>query len=270
MITLKTMIAGFLVCFKPSIFITICCILILIRLVVEAIMQAFIFGWQASFSPSTDTNRTVTPVIIIFMMLWLWFCLFSYMFSFGVDQEMESILLLLQCSKRGFRLLGVVSFHLVLFGAVALLTASLVGQFEGNKIYSDHEARPRHHQQYQRLQEIEKTGLRSDGNLGRRLEMRSKGRVSQYRSLPAQRPSNRPKSDIAFLVTIYQMWMTAIIYCFTYLIIENVVMYYTDLNLIEFIHFIFLFLVARITGMDLSDNPAGEMRFNPLVRRRLV
>lgn len=86
------------------------------------------------------------------------------------------------------------------------------------------------------------------------------------RSIPDDQPSTIERS---YLVTVYKIWLTAIVYAFLYLILENVVVFYTDYSLVEFVHEVFLISVAKSTGIDLSDYPAGESLINPLVRRRM-
>lgn len=221
MASLKRFIAATIICFKPHVFLTLCILLVIAHSVIIAVHKSATSSWRIG-RHQQDLTLTMTTVILFVALTWAAFSI--YIVRFELRNELETLLILFQCSKRGLRFLGVVAFHWSLLIGVTMLVSAAV-----------------------------------------------------ERSIPSSLPSEDLKyypiageRDRSYLLTVYKIWLTAIVYSFLYLLAENTVMFYTDMTLIEFIHAAFLTLVARLTGIDLSDYPAGEMLFNPLVRRRFA
>lgn len=171
------------------------------------------------------------------------------MLRYEIQNEIESLLTLFQCSRRGLRFLGVVFFHLLLLMSVTVIVTKIVD--------GTHRAR-------KPPSEMPTAKLQSDSQQVGTAPLDS---VEHYTKSDAKVLEQR--SDQQGLSIIYKIWLVAILYALIYLTLESIVLQYVDLSLVEFINDVFLDSVARITGIDLSDYPAGEMYLNPLVRRRL-
>lgn len=268
----------------------------------------------------------MTTVVLVIAVIWATF--FIFMVRFELQNELQSILTLFQCSKRGFRFLGVLVFHLLLLATISCLVSAVVTRSvqdanlasSGTLMSSQlgHKSRYTIHRQQQMrsIREKQATAPNQDelGNQGQPsrepspFERQQSGTTVQkqdggggdlltlpdyqihrfktnYNSRPKllrstatmnryDRESNTKtiialSSDKNYLVTGYKIWLTAIVYAFVYLIIENIIMFQSDMTLVEFVHSTFVQLVIKLTGIDLSDYPAGEMPFNALMRRRI-
>lgn len=290
MTSVKRLIAAFIVCFKPHIFLTICILAIILHTIKEALYRGIGSNWHND-NPS-DTTITMTTIALLVVLIWSSF--FIFMCRFELRNEQESLLILFQCSKHGFRFLGVVLFHLAFLAAVILIVSTLVNrsvrparQKEFNSAINLYSRLDRRHQS---LSDTDARGptkasdqmhhvtqlpgrhfrynLMDFDAVDHRVEEDVNSHVNHKNNIRNPSTTHGPNRD--YLSTVYKIWLTAIVYCFFYLIIENAVMFNTGMCLIEFVHTIFLNVVAKTTGIDLSDYPAGEMPFNPLVRRRIA
>lgn len=71
--------------------------------------------------------------------------------------------------------------------------------------------------------------------------------------------------DVAILV--YSLWSSAVTYSFSYFITELIFTAFDgEETLVEVIHNAFVKIFVKITGIDLSDYPAGESLDNPIER----
>lgn len=307
MVSMKRSIAALIVCFKPHVLLTLCILLVIAHSIVITIQKGAGSSWR--LGKQYDLTITMTTLVLIVALIWAAF--FIFIVRFELRNELESLLVLFQCSKRGLRFLGVVGFHVGLLGLIALLVSLAVEksltpdaghelsyenstqhhQLAGKRPIADEEfnGATRRDLGVRRLAQASDTMEvifedDEDGFLETATaQQRRRGRLAvdgklQLRSPPPVGGRNnrrlvldprKSKLDRAYLMTVYKIWLTAIVYAFSYLVIENVIMFYADMSLIEFVHDSFLMLVARLTGIDLSDYPAGEMLFNPLVRHRI-
>lgn len=240
---------------------------------------------------------TMTTLILIVALIWAAF--FIFIVRFELRNELESLLVMFQCSKRGLRFLGVIGFHIGLLCFVALLVSSAVERSIPITGRSNNKTQPNI------MPELSKQFGVIDTNRGNDEEVLDKQEIilrdeednlddnqlvhqsttatqdihiftgeippAYQRYNPRQKKIKKDEAGIDrdYLLTVYKIWLTAIVYAFLYLIIENVIMFYVDMTLVEFVHSAFLTIVAKLTGIDLSDYPAGEMLFNPLVRHRI-
>lgn len=218
MVNLKRTIAATIVCFKPHVFLTLCILLV--------IAHSVIIGIQKSWRVGRHLDATFTMTVLISMVALIWAAFFSFVARFELTNELEALLVLFHCSKRGLRFLGVVAFHFIMLTLIVFLVSAAVERSIPKEVM-----------------------------------------FGPSESWNQMRPVNR--LDRGYLLVVYKIWLTAIVYAFLYLLIENMTFYYTDLSLVEFVHGHFLDAVTKLTGIDLSDYPAGEMLFNPLIRRRI-
>lgn len=277
MVTLKSTIAAVIVCFKPHVFLTLCILLVIIHSIVVAIEQGTSNNWRVG--NHYDLTLTMTTMVLVIALIWAAF--FLFMVRFELRNELESLLMLFQCSKRGLRFLGVVGFHIFLLLLVTTLVSLAVERSIPRRSVVPFEVRHRDKDAYRRLKSnssIDKQAeaLNDSQKLIDNLSNLSalKGRlefindqVKRKHKLSDGEEFIRPDRD--YMLAVYKIWLTAIVYAFLYLILENVVMFYSDQSLVEYVHSIFLRIVVRTTGIDLSDYSAGEMLFNPLVDRRV-
>lgn len=260
-------------CLKPHVFISLSIILVIIHSIVIAFQRGISLNWRV------DVNQDITlsMSMLIILLAIFWGAFFAFMIKYELRSEMNSLLALFQCSKHGFRFLGVLSGHVILLTFVALLVSFMVersvpiNDFESETLVtktSGEYATPE-------INEIKKTRSIFRHNL----EESDRHKYDYLHIQPVQSSQNRvsksfldPRANVdrGYVTIVYKIWLTAIIYCFTYLVLENMSMFFADMSLVEFIHEGFLHAVAKLTGIDLSDYPAGEMLFNPLVRRRFA
>lgn len=266
MVDSKRAIAAIIVCLKPHVFLTLCIILVIVHSIVIAIQRGISIEWRIDI----QQDITLTMTLLILLVAFMWAAFFIFMVRFELRGEMESLLALFQCSKRGLRFLGVLAGHLILVTTVALLVSMVVENsapvngFKGDKLVANDGYI------YNNIDDIKK--MRS------KLKENPEKAVDFFHIRPAVSTSpsfdkkilfdTGNKINRAYILVVYKVWLTAIIYSFIYLVLENMSMFYADMSLVEFIHEGFLYVVTRLTGIDLSDYPAGEMLFNPLVRRR--
>lgn len=296
MVSSKRAIAAIIVCFKPHVVLTLCILLVIAHSIVIAIQRGASNSWRLG---KHDITLTMTTLILIVALIWAAF--FIFVVRFELRNELESLLVLFQCSKRGFRFLGVVIFHLGLLSLVALLVSAAVersipkdaeltlNQLGGGALKarqprgSGHDDLEQYHLDLIRFfgngrktasvddDDEEDNELVVDSSIETRSSTTNTEHYSKYRRFRIRRIQTNESLggaiDRDYLLTVYKIWLTAIVYAFLYLTIENIVMFYVDMSLVEFVHSGFLHSVAKLTGVDLSDYPAGEMHFNPLVRR---
>lgn len=275
MVSLKRAIAALIVCFKPHVLLTLCILLVIGHSIVIAVQKGAGNSWRVS--SQHDFTLTMTTLILIVALIWAAF--FIFIVRFELRNELESLLTLFQCSKRGLRLLGVVGFHVALLLFVSLIVSATVERSIPNQIPSTRFKARRPAANYNNSQVAVKdiyhldTFVNDDG-----VQVAGSSSFIPNTDLGFKRKTFSGEQyetgitnmmDRKYLLTVYKIWLTAIVYAFLYLIIENIVMFYTDMSLVEFVHISFLALVAKVTGIDLSDYPAGEMLFNPLVRLRI-
>lgn len=252
----KRAIAGIIVCFKPHVFLTLSILIVIFHSVFIAIQRGATGRWPQVSLEQHQYDITPTMLTVILALALLWALFFVFIIRYELRNELETLLILFQCSKRGLRFLGVVFFHIGLLALVGLLVSSAVERSVGDNISISRNRVDGDCQDKVYISHVDlSVGYLKDRGIPVRY---------QYYNNSCSRGS-----DKVYLATIYKIWLTAIVYAFLYLIIENMVMFYTDLSLIEFVHGSFLHSIAKITGIDLSDYPAGEMLFNPLVRRRI-
>lgn len=272
-LSLKRTIAGLIVCFKPHVFLTISILLVVIHSILVALERGMRYGWKLVGSNSNDITLTMTTIVLILALVWATF--FIFMVRYELQNELESILSMFQCTKRGLRFLGVLAFHVILLTTVACLVSPLVNRSLNNSNYktsrqpintmSGGRFENYHDQKRHKMTIIGSDHMNNDNSFYKNSNNEYMKRNANSTYHPYQFGS-----DKNYLVTVYKIWLTAIVYAFIYLIIENIVLFHSDMSLIEFVHLAFVELVTRITGIDLSDYPAGEMPFNNLMRRRLA
>ena len=278
MVSLKRAIAALIVCFRPHVFLTLCILLVIVHSTIVAVQKGTSNGWRVE-SRQHDITITMTTLILAVALIWAAF--FIFIVRFELRNELDSLLVLFQCSKRGLRFLGVIVFHVGLLAFVGLLVSAVVERSiptdRGRQVFNasiDHRiGASLEATQRARVAPVE-ANERFAGDLTGGGEMRLPSE-DEWNSAAKRRPGERSQTEKAtrhgpdrkYLLTIYKIWLTAIVYAFLYLIIENMIMFYADMTLVESVHGAFLTLVARLTGIDLSDFPAGEMLFNPLVHR---
>lgn len=277
MVTLKGTIAAVIVCFKPHVFLTLCILLVIIHSIVIAIEQGTSNNWR--IGNQYDLTLTMTTLVLIVALIWAAF--FLFMVRFELRNELESLLMLFQCSKRGLRFLGVVGFHALLLILVTTIVSLAVEKSIPVRSVVPLEARyhVKHLDNLKNNRSIDTHAEMSKGSqkaiekISNHSEL--KGRLRYINDKFRQRPQKSSedqgygRSDRDYMLVVYKIWLTAIVYAFLYLLLENAVMFYSDMSLVEFVHYIFLRIVVRTTGIDLSDYSAGEMLFNPLVDRRV-
>lgn len=235
---MRRAVAGIIVCFKPQVFLTLCILLVIAHSLVLTLQKG------------AEVTTTITCLILIVVLVWG--VTFIFIVRFELRNELETLLNLFQCSKRGLRFLGVVAFHVAFLALVAMLVSSAVNNIQRSKNETEHELVTL----VQLKEGHTRYAIKSDDSKMRR----------------ARRDENIVRwsaEENHYLLFVYKIWLTAIVYAFLYVIIENLTMLYTDLTLVESVHDAFVNVVAKTTGIDLSDYPAGEMLFNPLVRRRV-
>lgn len=273
MVNSKRIIAAIIVCLKPHVFITLSIILVIVHSIVIAFQRGISLNWRVD----VDQDVTLSTSMLIIAIALMWGAFFIFMINFELRSEMNSLLVLFQCSKRGLRFLGVLSCHVILLTFVALLVSLMVersipiGGFKSEKLV------PKKSDDYthREINEIKKTRsifIDNPEELGRhRFDYLHTPPVpTSQNSVSKNFLNSRAKMDRGYLLIVYKIWLTAIVYSFTYLVLENMSMFFADMSLVECIHEGFLHAVAKLTGIDLSDCPAGEMLFNPLVRRRFA
>ena len=288
MVSLKRTIAGLIVCFKPHVLLTLCIFLVIAHSIIMAIQKGAGNSWRSG--GQQDFTLAMTTLILIVALIWAAF--FVFIVRFELRNELESLLILFQCSKRGLRLLGVIGFHVVLLAIVSFIVSIAVERsipsINTHKYASKNATLPEnqasiyhldaHIGDDERMVDLHQSSRGSPIYSRDEVETSSnnlKGstviKFTRDRGEPfsSNRYNGMSTIDRDYLLTVYKIWLTAIVYAFLYLIMENVVMFYTDMSLIEFVHLNFLSIVAKLTGIDLSDYPAGEMLFNPLVRHRI-
>lgn len=273
MFSLKRTIAAVIVCFKPHVFLTLCILLVIVHSIIVAIHQGSSNSWRSG--NHYDVTLTITTLVLFVALVWAAF--FLFMVRFELRNELESLLMLFQCSKRGLRFLGVVGFHVFLLCIVTLAVSIAVEksmpqadttQLEAASTGNDSIALKPGAVTPQETVNV----FNNHSELGGRLHFVGKSaKLHSYRIASFKETHRRHKHhvDRNYMLAVYKIWLTAIVYAFLYLILENMIMFYSDLSLVEFVHCIFLRMVARTTGIDLSDYSAGEMLFNPLVDRRV-
>lgn len=319
----KRLLASLIVCFKPHVFLTISIILVIIRSLFAALER----GTNDYSKTRQASDITILMVSVIALIAFGWATFFAMMVRYELQSELNSTLVLFQCSKRGLRFLGVIFFHILLLLSVLWLTSSAVERsvpkefarphqsifLNSNKYHTQRtssivigKAQINHRVMHLRSQQDDSFigPLNQPNNMNKQHQKQQQqndqltaSTISHYlRNDPPDRykqisydenkeahsnthiPIRTRKgasqmsytnSDRFHIVAIYTIWLTAIVYSLTYLILENIVMCYNDVTLIEYVHSVFLHGVAKLTGIDLSDFPAGEMLFNPLMRRRV-
>lgn len=244
MTTLKKFIAGWMICFKPHVFLTLSILYVVTHSVILVIFKD---RENQHILRHYEYPLMVTTLVITIGIFWLAF--FVFVIRFELRNELDSLLILFQCSKRGLRILGVVAFHIIFLVSVAILVSMAIESSINNEQQSEEEY--------------------LDYNYGKRYNSKTIKSIYSFNYNQSLLHEADQQLNRAHLVIFYKIWLTAILYSFLYLMVENITMFYTDQSLIEFVHEKFLHSVARLTGIDLSDYPAGEMLFNPLVRRRL-
>lgn len=294
MVSLKRTIAALIVCFKPHVLLTLCILLVIAHSIIIAVQKGAGNSWRVS--SQHDFTLAMTTLILIVALIWAAF--FIFIVRFELRNELDSLLILFQCSKRGLRLLGVIGFHVALLVVVSLIVSATVERSIPSNIGETSRTKNKMTQINNRSQSMlplqtetvyhleafiddgESTvDLRqtahSSSSVHQQVESFNlrEARVITFKPRshepPAARSNGVSMIDRKYLLTVYKIWLTAIVYAFLYLIIENIVMFYADMSLVEFVHLSFLTMVAKVTGIDLSDYPAGEMLFNPLVRHRI-
>lgn len=300
MVSLKRTIAALIVCFKPHVLLTLCIVLVIVHSVVIAIHRGASNSWR--LGKQHDITLTMTTLILIVALIWAAF--FIFIVRFELRNELESLLILFQCSKRGLRFMGVVGFHIILLTTVALIVSAAVERSIPIELSSSHHYafNSKHYRnssasslsssasfgaRRSKLQRVDirlSTAHLADTTTHTGLDLdaaKAAPKSHQFvrpndkiqivpNSIESDDPySKRSGKERDNLLAVYKIWLTAIVYAFLYLIIENLVMFYADMSLVEFVHESFLMVVTKVTGIDLSDYPAGEMLFNPLVRHRI-
>lgn len=268
---LKRFIAASIVCFKPQIFLTICILVIIVHSILIVIRSGVGMTWR-TVRP-IEISPTVFTMILFGFALWISFMLLICRTE--LQTELESVLVLFQCSKRGLRLLGVVVFHIAFVAIVSWMVSGLVNR---SLMLSKSN---REDISFNSMAEVDINYFRNSN----RVQLKTPSKVDVYseeeqnlgdinyetifeRKFTMDKQTNF--STNSYPAKVYKIWLTAVIYCFLYVFFENVIMFHTDMTLVEFVHAGFLNLVTKLTGVDLSDYPAGEMLFNPLVRRRII
>lgn len=270
MVESKRVIAAIIVCLKPHVFLTTCIILVIVHSIFVAIQRGVSINWRIDKQHDVTLSMTV---LILFVAL-LWAAFFVFMVRFELRAELNSLLALFQCSKRGLRFLGVLAGHVILLTFVALVISLAVERSMPVNKQNDEKLSMDDGDNYHHVedQNVNKGGSSQATNHGPK-------RFNYYHiePVPGSFDSDyktvfdaKSRIDRGYLLVIYKIWLTAIVYSFLYLVLENMCMIYADMSLVEFIHEGFLYAVAKLTGIDLSDYPAGEMLFNPLVRRRFA
>lgn len=261
----KRTIAALIVCFKPHVFLTLCILLVIAHSIIVAIKRGASNSWK--LAGQHDVTLTMTTLILLVALIWATF--FIFIVRFELRNELELLLIMFQCSKRGLRFLGVITFHFILLICIATLVSTAV-----EKSAPADESHRNYYITPTSIGLVEETAhLRVPGRTIDSDSIKAKSELIFRRTnMNKFRASSESKSQIDrdYLLVVYKIWLTAIVYAFTYLVMENLVTFYTDMSLVEFVHVIFITSVAKTTGIDLSDYPAGEMIFNPLIRRRLA
>lgn len=244
MTRMKRAIACIIICFKPQALLMVCILTVILHSIVYAIQKAITSNWR--------TDKQISIVISIVIIVALWVTCLTFMLRYEIENEIETLLTLFQCSRRGLRFLGVVIFHIFLFLAVITLVSLFVDKTH-------------------RIDTLNSVTYSSASHVSHKAQHVTRLLV-QDRDLTRIKPGSGRvdrRLDNQHLAVIYKIWLTALLYAFVYITLEHIITFYADLSLIEFVHGAFLYSVAKLTGIDLSDYPAGEMYFNPLVRRRL-
>lgn len=285
MFNLKQAIAATIVCFKPQIFLVVCIILVIFHSILQAVQR----GTDSSFFIAKQNDFTLTMTAVVILVALVWGALFILLIRYELRTEVECLLTLFQCSKRGLRFLGVVAFHVGLVAFVALLVSIAVERtipLDINTKASNNgyimTARQLHRAEFSEQRSHGEcrpvpTSAPQD-NLGSQKKqtffsnhIEPVGCHTTNQKSHLDHDSESSPQSIAnrkYISTVYKIWLTAIVYAFLYVVLENLIMFHTDMSLIEFVHEAFHIAVSKITGVDLSDYPAGEMLLNPLVRRR--
>lgn len=284
MIELKQVIAATIVCFKPQIFLVICIILVIVHSIFQAIHRGEDGGIFIARQP--DLTLTMTTVVIIVALIWG--ALFVFLIKYELRTEVECLLTLFHCSKRGLRFLGVVAFHVGLVVLVAVLVSMAVEKtvpLENNLKISNGRfvfgGRQNHRSRMVEYQSFSETSKCTPGKdppcVSERKafishlnepERHDQTNVREHHSNFSPEGLSYSIANMKYISTVYKIWLTAIVYAFLYVVLENLIMFHADMSLIEFVHEVFHNIVTKLTGIDLSDYPAGEMLINPLVRRR--
>jgi len=231
-------------------------------------------GGTTDEAGESSSELTIAMITLILLIALIWASFFIFIVRFELRSELESLLVLFQCSKRGFRFLGVIGFHLILLTTVTVIVSMAVERSipPASNDATDNLAVSTMGQMKPKKNSITDPQDRGDAS---QTPTSCKLRYSDLRSSRSQWKSERYKTtgpskvDRSYIMVVYKIWLTAIVYAFLYLICENMIMFYTEMSLVEFVHHSFLLAIARVTGIDLSDYPAGEMLFNPLVRHRI-
>jgi hypothetical protein len=303
MVSLKRTIAALIVCFKPHVLLSLCILLVIAQSIVIAVKRGVGSSWR--LTGQNDLTLAMTTLVLVVALIWLAF--FIIIVRFELRNELDSLLTLFQCSKRGLRLLGVIGFHVALLLIVSLIVSatversipvSLDGDTTTTTTTTGQTSRPAgmayNHTTTNTPDICQVNVYQSDVHIdaGQRMTVTRSGRLAGQRDADSNFKSTRANPvhrqghngpvlsghgnaknvnliDRNYMLTVYKIWLTAIVYAFLYLIIENLVMFYADMSLVEFVHISFLTMVAKLTGIDLSDYPAGEMLFNPLIRHRI-
>lgn len=271
MISLKRTIAAIIVCLKPHVFLALCILLYICSVIIKTIQSGT--GNSLRLGKQNDTTLTMSALIIIVASMW---AIFLFLIArLELRNELEALLVLFQCSKRGLRFLGVVAFHIILLASVSLIVSAVVERLVPHARFSNGRLVIREIQNhYSKTDDEQVSRIRIDlpsvkVDKNQFVHKTERPTVRYYQLESRTRPINDIERGTNDLL-LYKLWFTAIVYAFLYLFFENLVMFYVDMSLVEFVHEAFLIAVAKVTGIDLSDYPAGEMLLNPLVRRRLL
>jgi len=283
---LKRAIAAVIICLRPHVFLALCILLVIFQSIVVSLQKSSLSYLRVSRQP--DISLTMVALLLVAL---AWMAFFIVMIKFELNNQLDTMLVLFQCSKRGLRFLGVVAFHVGLLLIVALLVSMSVNRslpedtsnnLEKNVAdsykhkSSDIDPKVNHRPgSYSIIHDYDRQNRDNQHKLARISHGSPNLDISlaSYRYYKTDYSSKdrsdrfRGKMDRGHLLIVYKIWLTAIVYAFLYLTIENLVLFYVDMPLIECVHEVFLNLVAKLTGVDLSDCPAGEMLFNPLIRR---
>lgn len=276
MLQLKQVIATTIVCFKPQIFLVICIILVIIHSILQAIQR----GASSGFPVANQHDFTLTMTTVVVLVAFIWAILFILLIRYELRSEVECLLALFHCSKRGLRFLGVVAFHIGLVVLVGVLVSMAVEKtlpdgnttttFDGRYLPSD-----RHKFRSAVVESLSHREARSTCDSADDVCVKKRETFNLDHVEPVSGYTEDQKAEILsqnlanrkYVSTVYKIWLTAIVYAFLYVVLENLIMFHSDLSLVEFVHETFHIIVAKLTGIDLSDYPAGEMLMNPLVRR---
>ena len=133
----KRAIAALIVCFKPHVFLTLCILVVIAHSMLMAIKKGTALGtWRLVGSTTAGTasaeladmnnDMTLTMTVLIMIIALIWAAFFVFIVRFELHNELDSLLVLFQCSKRGFRFIGVIAFHVAFLAIVALLVSLAV------------------------------------------------------------------------------------------------------------------------------------------------